>query len=101
MLPEEIEIDTPVITALDVYKPAKREQVMAEILKIVEDPANRHKVPGYPESERLYLADMLATGLRVIFRTDEHGRVIELVDFFRPWRVPETATNETQSSSAQ
>jgi hypothetical protein len=96
---ETIELNSLVITALDVYKPAKREQVLAEIYKLVEDPANRREVEGPYASKGFYEADM-PTGQLVMFRTDEEGRVVEIVDFFRPWRPQGSASDATRPASA-
>jgi hypothetical protein len=97
---EAIELDQRVIMALDVYEPAKRQEVLAGIFELIEDPANRHEARGFSASERLYLADM-PNGLRVIFRTDEQGQVIEIVDFFRPWRLEGPGAGTTRPNFAR
>ena len=98
---DSIELDPRVIIALDVYQPARREEILAELYELVENQTNRQPAKGCPVSERLYIAETPA-GLLVIYRTDEEGRVVELVDYFRPWRddpdpVPATSTSRPAS----
>jgi hypothetical protein len=97
---DSIELDPRVIIALDVYKPARREEILDELLEQLDDPINRRPVTGIPGWAGHYVFDTPG-GIRVIYRTDEQGRVNELVDYFRPWRwafAPEKpATQATPS----
>ena len=94
-----IEVDGAVLVALDPLRPERREEVLAEIFKLVEDPANRRLVTAALPSRTLYAADT-PSGLRVFFRIDEDDRVTELVDLFRPstWQGPDHDSNSATVS---
>jgi len=56
---------------------------LTEIIRRIDDPAASADIKQIPSSESLNVLDM-ASGLRVVFRTNESGRVVELVDLDRP-----------------
>ncbi len=78
-----IELDQLVLMALDPFKIEKREAIMADVYKLVADPANWFLVAKEHRRGTIYGADT-ADDLRVFFLTDGAGRVTELIDLFRP-----------------
>lgn len=90
MQDDTIQLDQRATAALDVLKPSKRGEVMSEIYRLLDDPDNRRNVNKVPSSETHYVMDT-PLGLRVFFRTDDDGRVVEILDLFRPsaWGVPD------------
>ncbi len=80
---DSIELGQLVLMALDPFQVEKREAIMADVYKLVADPANWYLVAKEHRRGTIYGADT-DDGLRVYFLTDGAGRVTELIDLFRP-----------------
>ena len=83
MKANSIELAPLVILALDPLPAERREEVLAEVYRLVEDPSNRTPVVKVDPSRRWYRVD-IPGGLRAFFRTDEEDHVVEIVDLYRP-----------------